>query len=227
MTIASLTLAGNQALGSTAIVTGTTASPGLSDNGTLYVATGAGFTLTLPALSGVFNGYRVGLRNRVSSGTCIANRSSTDTVESQGTTGLTSITLPSLSDQVWFIADATNSRWYVLGTRSFESTEISLATSTVDSQAHSLGIVPKDHRQFLRCKTAELGYSVGDEVGIEGPRDQATAQTETELVLDATNGVLLIGTIQNQRAINKTTPATQVAITAANWRYFWRAWAAN
>jgi hypothetical protein len=111
-------------------VSGTTASSTLADHGKMYIPTGAGFTLTLPTLSGLFNGYKVGLQNQCSSGICVANRSGTDTIVSQGTAGLTVVTLPSVGDQVWFIADVTNSRWLINGKRSFESAEITPSAGT-------------------------------------------------------------------------------------------------
>src|SRR5262245_39177567 len=102
------------------IVASTSASPSLTDHGKMYIPTGAGFALTLPVLGTLFNGYKIGLQNQIASGACIASRSSTDTIVSQGTAGLASIMLPSISDQVWFIADVTNARWLVQGLRSFE-----------------------------------------------------------------------------------------------------------
>lgn len=44
------------------------------------------------------------------------------------------------------------------------SAEQTIATSTTVSVSHSLGRNPYDFRAVLRCKTAEAGYSVGDEV---------------------------------------------------------------
>jgi hypothetical protein len=211
------------------IVAGASASPGLADHGKTYIPTGAGFTLTLPVLSGLFNGYKIGLQNQIASGNCLANRSSADTIVSQATSGLTSVTLPSISDQVWFIADVTNARWLVQGLRSFESAEISIATSTVDSKSHSLGVVPKEHQLFARCKTGELGFTAGDEIAVGGlGADRAGAGKQYELILDATNGVLTTGTTTPGFApLNKTTPAGFVNITNGNWKYFWRAWAMN
>jgi hypothetical protein len=139
------------------------------------------------------------------------------------------VTLPSISDQVWFIADVTNARWLVQGLRSFESAAISIATSTVDSKSHSLGVVPKEHQLFARCKTGELGFTAGDEIAVGGlGADRAGAGKQYELTLDATNGVLTTGTTTPGFApLNKTTPAGFVNITNGNWKYFWRAWAMN
>lgn len=218
-------LNGTRMAASDIIVTGTTASPGLAEHGKMYVATGAGFVLTLPDITTVFDGYKVGLRNQLASSTCVANRSSTDTIVSQGVTSLTSITLPSLSDEIWFVADKTNTRWYVRGRRSFEGAEIAVGLATNTDQAHSLGVVPKYYTQLLRCKTGELGYTAGDEVLVVGPLDQGAVQTEVGLVADATNLSHRQGLGGNvgHRVENKTTPSTLVAITAAKWAYVLRA----
>jgi hypothetical protein len=211
------------------IVSGITATPNLADHGKMYMPAGGGFSLTLPTLSSLFSGYRIGLQNQITSGTCVANRSGSDTIASQGTTGLTSITLPSLGDQVWLIADVTNARWVVSGLRSFESTEIAIATSAVDSKAHGLGVLPKEHQLFARCKTAELGFTAGDEIAIGGlGADRAGGGKQYELTMDATSGVLTTGsTAAGFAPLNKTTPAGFVNITNGNWRYFWRAWVRN
>jgi len=132
-------------------------------------------------------------------------------------------------NQVWFVADVTNARWIVQGLRSFESPEIAIATSIVDSKGHNLGVVPKEHQLFARCKTAELGFVAGDEIMVGGlGADRAGAGKQYELTLDATNGVLTTGsTTAGFAPLNKTTPAGFVNITNGNWRYLWRAWVIN
>jgi hypothetical protein len=211
------------------IVSGTSASPSLVDHGKVYIPSAAGFTLTLPAVSGLFNGYKIGLQNLLASGSCTAIRSGTDTIVSQATTGLTSIMLPSISDHAWFVADVTNARWIIQGHRSFESAEIPIATSSVDTKSHGLGVVPKEHQLFARCKTGELGFTAGDEVAVGAlGADRAGGGKQYELTLDAVSGVLTTGsTTPGFAPLNKTTPAGFVNITNSSWRYFWRAWVRN
>jgi hypothetical protein len=205
------------------IVTGTSASPALADHGKLYIPTDAGFALTLPALSGLFNGYKLGLHNQCSSGACLATRSSTDVIASQGATALTSITLPSVGDQVWFIADVTNSRWIIRGKRSFEGVEIATTTGTATSQAHSLGVLPKSVQLFLRNKIAEKNYAVGDEVQVGWSADQGSTQRGAMVVADQTNLTCLTVSTAAIGVLDKSSPATYSAITGANWRYVVRA----
>lgn len=211
------------------IVTGTAASPALADHGKQYIPTGAGFTLTLPALAGLFNGYKVGLRNQVASGVCLANRSSTDTITSQGTTGLTAITLPSLSDHVWFIADVTNTRWLVQGKRSFESTAITHAASTVDVQAHSLGVRPKYWSLAYRNVITEGGWAAGDEMPASGMRaDIAGLGQQKGLGFNATNGYYCQGpTNGTYYPVQNQSTGAIISGTPADWAAVWRAWVIN
>lgn len=203
----------------------TSASPtSPSANGLIYVASGAGFTLTLPTLASVFNGFRVGLYNNITSGTCVANRSSTDTIISQGATGLTSITLPSVGDMVWFIADKVNSRWVLDGKRSFESTAVAFAANNVDTQAHSLGVRPKTFQMFARNTTAELGYAIGDEITMPGvPMDMVAVGRNKGFTINATNGIVLQGNTNSWAVLNQTTPLAGVNITNGSWEIRWRA----
>lgn len=201
----------------------TSASPtNPTNHAMIYIASGAGFTLTLPAISSVFGGFRVGLFNAITSGTCVANRSSTDTIVSQGTGGLTTVTLPSNGDFVWFIADATNSKWYLQGKRSFEGAEFAPVITTVTAQAHSLGVIPKQAWYCLRNKTTELGYSVGDEVMFQSLGDMSATGSGSSITADATNLTHLTMTIL-AKVQNKGSAGAYVAITAGNWKFVIRA----
>jgi len=207
------------------IVSGTTASPGAADHGKTYIPTGAGFTLTLPQLSTVFNGYRVGLQNYCASGTCLANRSSTDTIASSGTTGLTSITLPSAGDMVWFVADVTNSRWLLQGKRTFLSAAQAITTSGLLTLAHSLGVIPLDIDVYLQCTTGEFNYSIGDKIAISRGTDETSGGNSRGqgIVPDATNlNIIYSPVAQVYHYVNKTTNAA-VSLTNANWNAFFRA----
>ena len=59
-------------------------------------------------------------------------------------------------------------------TKSFESGEIAISNGTTGTVAHGLGVVPKSVRSVIRCKSAELGYSVGDEIEFFVTREVAT-----------------------------------------------------
>jgi len=212
------------------ITTGTSAAPGLSDHGKLYAPTGAGFTLTLPQISSVFQGYKVGIHNYCASGTCVANRSSTDTIISQGTGGLTSLTLPTVSDLVWFKADVANSRWLVEGERSFESSAVALTTGAVSTQPHSLGVRPNYVQLFARCITGDSNYAVGDEIPMPGQCYAGSNAIQKACDANATNVYIIQGTggdAANFRLLDRSSPAGQVLTTTINWNLVVRARVVN
>lgn len=205
--------AGSTMLGPDAIIGATSASPAVTDNGVLYIPTGAGFTLTLPTISTVFSGFRVGVLNQCSSGSCVANRSSSNTITSQGTTGLTSITLPSVGDMVWFIADKTNSVWVLQGKRSFTSGDTASSISTTTTTAHNLGVTPQFYKTVLVNTIANLNYSPGD---IVDPSASTTnAGGGFAMLADATN--LTVITVAAATALPNKTTFGMASITTADW----------
>jgi hypothetical protein len=98
-----------------------------------------------------------------------------------------------------------------LGTTAFNtfvSADQTITTSGALTLAHGLGVAPRMTFVSLVCQTAELGYSVGDIVQLEGDN--------TSCVPDATN---LNIRYKNSAlgVIHKTTGALS-SITAANWK---------
>lgn len=115
-----------------------------------------------------------------------------------------------------------NPAWATTMTK-FESTEQSMSTSASATIAHGLGAIPFMVLGVLRCKTAEYGYSVGDEVPVFGMMD-AGGNTATGLTIrcDATNISYARGS-GSYILIDATTKGQQ-AITTANWKLILRAW---
>ena len=105
--------------------------------------------------------------------------------------------------------------------RRFESAEQALAT-TVDV-AHGLGAVPWGMRAIIRCKTADLGYAVNDEVDVTAVRHTSGLVIHAAGA-DATNAFWRISSLPGLQLPNKATPATVAAITPASWRLVFRAW---
>jgi len=93
------------------------------------------------------------------------------------------------------------------------------ATSTL-AQAHGLGTLPILVQVVIKCQTAELGFSAGDEVqytaGVNAGNISANAVSA-----DATN--IYVGTMNAIFVIRRDTHV-QAAITLANWTYAIRAW---
>lgn len=133
-------------------------------------------------------------------------------------------------DQVWCWYDGTTKYAFIIkadGTAvvasssgwDFTSSEIALTTSTNHSAAHGLGAEPKNFMAVARCKTADIGFSVGDVV-ILGSSDNG-AGVECQVYCNATNvyftldagGIVLV---------NPSTFANS-AITLASWKLELRA----
>jgi len=87
--------------------------------------------------------------------------------------------------------------------------------SSSTSIAHGLGAVPSAFFVVLRCKTAELGYSIGDEVACMGDLDRFT------VTADATNVVITIG---SAISLMRKDTFTSLTLTLANWKYVLRAY---
>lgn len=129
------------------------------------------------------------------------------------------------------VADSAQSagmRWGDLNfSNSFESAEQTITAAGSLTIAHGLGVKPKLIQCFLVCKTANLNYSVNDEVLINphfNERNAAGTQGMA-LVSDATNINVRYGDQANIFAlINKTTGAG-ADITAGSWRMVLRAYA--
>ena len=111
--------------------------------------------------------------------------------------------------------------------RVFESDEQSaLNSNTILTIAHGLGARPRFVFVRLRCKTAELGYSVGDETDglfVTGQFDYAS-HGPIPVRADATNLYYAYGD-HTPKIIQQTASivADWVAITPANWRLVFRA----
>jgi len=97
----------------------TTHTPALTDHGKTFIYTNpSGCTVTLPAVSGLFAGFKIRAVVATGAGAVVLNRSGTDTIWSQNSS-LASLALPSPADGGQLIVDAANSKWYWRGARSF------------------------------------------------------------------------------------------------------------
>jgi len=82
-----------------------------------------------------------------------------------------------------------------------------------------LGVLPRKFGAVLRCKTAELGFAVGDEVTVG---NYAGADTGFECLVDASNAMVIAATTLSILRRNATIGAS-TGITAGNWRLVLRA----
>ena len=105
--------------------------------------------------------------------------------------------------------------------RMFESGEETVTPASSLPVPHSLGVVPKLFQVVLRCISAELNYSAGDEVFcnfnfVSGVGIIQASADATNVVINYSGG--------STSVLNKTTQA-QTAITSAKWAFVVRAWA--
>lgn len=106
---------------------------------------------------------------------------------------------------------------------SFTSSEQTVSTSSVQTVAHGLGAIPSFVQVYLICRTAELGYSVGDMVqycglyAVSGP-----SYWGATVSMDATN--VNISTALNGLTIHPKSGGANSVITTGNWRWIVRAW---
>ncbi len=102
------------------------------------------------------------------------------------------------------------------GYSTFISAEQTLSTAGSFTLAHSLSGKPQIVQIYLRCKTAELNYSIGDEV-LYDAFDHGAASRGFQTVPDATNVVIRQGSATTINLLNKTTGA-EATITYGNWK---------
>ena len=119
-----------------------------------------------------------------------------------------------------------NTRWELLNpyvtapifTSTFTSSEIAFG-SAVTSTAHGMGVIPLLFSAIARCKTADGGYSVNDEV--EMPAMGANGIPTMSLSADATN---LTFTYSGVQTMARKDTGAGFTPTAASWKIVFRAY---
>jgi hypothetical protein len=108
--------------------------------------------------------------------------------------------------------------------RYFQSEELTITAAGEATVAHGLGAEPKIVQLFLRCKTAEHGYAVGDLAAVQIGNYDNLEYGSTVSVKDA-NLYVQYGTVGPVFWIHEVGTGVAVDITPANWRLVVRAWA--
>lgn len=112
-------------------------------------------------------------------------------------------------------------------TKFYESGELTIAGSGAFTLTHGLGGEPKLVQFLLICKTADLGFAVGDKVPIGDSYYTSSSSSQRGLVswLSATEiGIRLAADVNPIALPNKNTGSIG-SLTNANWRIIVRAWA--
>ena len=105
---------------------------------------------------------------------------------------------------------------------SFESSEQSISDGGLITVAHSLTGLPKFVQVVLVCKTADLGFSVDDELYISDTQD--ATNYGVSVAADGTNIEVQVGSNGIRIAKQSATAGDTNDITNGNWRIVVRAW---
>jgi len=111
-------------------------------------------------------------------------------------------------------------------TENFVSSEQTLTAQGTLTLAHSLSSKPLLMSAHIICKTAEFGYSIGDEVEVSNILDAAN-NGGFSMHPDATNLEIQYGQLSTVfRVLKRSATVGQTTnITAANWKFVAKAWA--
>lgn len=110
-----------------------------------------------------------------------------------------------------------------LAATTFQSAEQTITQAGSLTLAHGLSAQPKKYGIFLICKTAELGYAVGNETIINPGIGIPTDDGGVSIVPDATNLNIRYGNDTNVFAVVNKDTGTVTRITPANWKAIFRA----
>ena len=201
-------------------VTGTTDTITPADNGRIisYTNTG-GCTITVSALATLGAGFYCDIDNSQATSTITLNRSGADVFEGNGT----AVTLAAFANdgrsRIRLETRAAGLLYTSL--RQFRSAAQTITAAAQVQVAHGLGAVPKKYWLVLRCTTAELGYSVGDEVIY--PTAGATlsagavANAGAAMRADATNLTVRFGSLAATLNVTRADTGAGANITLGSW----------
>ena len=170
-------------------------------------------------LGGALTG--VSLTTQVSGTLPIANGGTGATTASTALTAL----LPSQSGNSgkYLVTDGTSASWSTTTQPTYyESSELAIPTGSpfTATATHGLGGIPFNFTTVFRCKTAEYGYAVGDEIAIT--TDDAPGFTSYNTWMNSTTlGFSSAGGVVYRMPSRDGT--SFVTLTAANWRIVFRA----
>lgn len=109
-------------------------------------------------------------------------------------------------------------------TKSYTSPNQTISQAGALTLAHSLGAMPTLIQVRLKCLTAELGYSIGDEVIWQLNHSGLTSRG-VMVSPDATNLNVKFGNNANPFILLSKTTGTEGNVTNANWAAIFKAWA--
>jgi hypothetical protein len=186
------------------------------DKGSEIQFTTAGATLGLLAAATAGNGATLAIRNAAASGDVTIDPNGAETLDGLATRLLRP------GDRVLIRCDGTS--WAtVSGAYSFTTAEINLAAAMASTDAHGLGGYPDRIKSVLRCKTAELGYAVGDEVEVAYAFYNGYESNNAQVFGNASDLKSIQGAT-NKWYLAHATTGTVTQVTAARWKLVLKAW---
>lgn len=186
-----------------------------SDRGGEIQFTTGGVTLNLLAAATAGNGATLFVRNAAASGDVTIDPSGSETLDGLATRALRP------GDRVMIRSDGIN--WAtVLGEYSYSTAEITVATAAITTDAHGLGGVPDRIKTIIRCKVADLGYSIGDEVEVAYAFYNGYESNNVQVYANVTNLRATQGVTRWWLA--HATTGVVTAITPASWKMVIKAW---
>lgn len=108
-------------------------------------------------------------------------------------------------------------------TKSYTSANQTISQAGSLTLAHSLGAMPSMVQVRLKCLTAELGYSIGDEVIWHLNHSGGTSRG-VAIIPDATNLNIRFGNNANPFILLNKTTGSEANVTNANWAAIFKAW---
>lgn len=121
---------------------------------------------------------------------------------------------------------ATAPEWVTLPiTKEFVSAEQTITVGGLLTLAHGLGAKPKIVQVTMICKTAELGYSVGDEAVMNNAMSGDADSRGLTIVPGTSNIDVRIGSSSIPLRILAKNTGTMSSPVFGNWRLIVRAWA--
>ena len=186
-----------------------------SDKGKEIQFTTAGVTLSLLAAATAGNGATLAIRNAAASGDVTLDPNASETLDGMATRLLRP------GDRVIIRSDGAN--WAtVAGEYSFTTAELTIA-ATASTDAHGLGGFPDRIRTILRCKTADLGYAVGEEIEVAYAFYNGYESNNVQVFATASDLKSVQGSYNKWWIAHATTGVVTV-ITTARWKLVIKAW---
>lgn len=125
------------------------------------------------------------------------------------------------SDGKWYFKDDAGVEHQFLPADLFESSDLTIAFNSLHSATHGLGAKPKRYSATIRCTTAQLGYSIGDEIDVSNATANGTPATGSGLSVNTTT---IYYAASNQIVIARKDTFAMSNITVADWTLVLRAW---